>query len=184
MKLVKSMNMFSALLRLPKAAQNINDDEHLECVSVDQIQKVHAHINEMIQFGEAKNGALLTFNIFVFFKLVYDGIIYNNMLCNALSIIALISLLISIFFLMCSFIPKLKEQKSFNPIYFGSISTSTKDECIRMLCSLNQKDLIKYYVEQIHINSKIATNKFKYYQVSITLAFLSFIFYGALYIIK
>lgn len=162
-------------------SSKLNTDKH---VSIDHVQKIHAHINEMIRFGEAKNGVLLTVNLGVFFKVVFNGMICQNLMLLILNITAILSISISIIVLMLSFFPQMNSQKTFNPIYFGTISQSNPDKYFEYVKNMKEEELIKHYCEQIHITSSIAKYKFDMFKIGICLGLFSFISYGFLYIFK
>lgn len=157
--------------------KSVNKDESVDnlVVSLDHIQRIHAHVNEMIRFGEAKNGALLTVNFLILYSM-FSGIIPRQTLLLTIINYASIGCLISsIIVLFISFVPKLNKQKEFNPVFFGTITTICKDEFIDRMKKIQFDELRKFYCEQIHINSQIAKYKFFCFTIAVTLSIISFL---------
>lgn len=156
--------------------RSINEAESVDnsVVSLDHIQRIHANVNEMIRFGEAKNGALLTVNFLILYSM-FSGIIpLQTLLLTIINYASIGCLISSIIVLFITFIPKLNIQKEFNPVFFGTITMICKDEFVSRMSKIQFDELSKYYCEQIHINSQIAKYKFACFKIAIVLSMISF----------
>jgi|LSQX01.3.fsa_nt_gb hypothetical protein len=181
---LKVFKKYFALFISKKVPADISQKDEGDTVSLEYIQNIHDNIQNMIKFGEAKNGALLTINLGVFLKLAHSNFIYTSLMLTVFSVIAIASIVLSILVLLFSFIPKLNFQKTFNPIFFGSISKLDRNAFLKDVDKLKEKELVAYYWEQIHINSNIAMSKFVYFKRGVFLTILSFMSYGLINIIK
>jgi hypothetical protein len=181
------IDVFNSLVELADAEKidsltNDTDKQSLtkiieENISINHLEKIYAHITEMIRFGEAKNGALLTANFILFVEISKMRFQHHTMI-QVYDIITWCALLASISILFISFLPKLKKVKSFNPIYFGSVVTSCKEDFTSKMKNSSTAELHDYYCEQIHINSVIANRKFVQFRYALVFSVIAVIGFG------
>ncbi len=185
MKILKSL--FSIKINKQKKRDiNISREESIDdsFVFMDQVQRIHANVNEMIRFGEAKNGALLTVNFLILYSAFSGASIQRTQLLTVISYASIGCLISSILVLFISFIPTLKVQKDYNPVFFGTIASIGKDNYVNKMKCIQINTLGASYCEQIHINSQIARNKFVHFKIAVILAIISFIGSSTLLFIK
>lgn len=92
-------------------------------------------------------------NLFMSIVFLFLGILYICLVCSTFT------------FCVLSLVARVNFAKNSDKslFYFGSIAKLNKDEFIEKTSSLNNEEIIKELKSQIVINSKIAKNKFKYF---------------------
>lgn len=144
------------------------------------LKEVFDNVNNWLLFAEAKNAAIIVFNI------ACISIIWNEKWLNKDSIllyIACIGMLISTIVALISFIPQTEknnsnksDQTNNNLIFYKDISKYSKKEYIKELFKLYLKTNIEDeeitkleedFAEEIVYNSSICVKKFKYFNASL-----------------
>ena len=142
-------------------------------------------LERLIRASELKAGLIFSFHSlilgFFFDRMEHlQQIFQNNIFFLILLFLWLIFVIISLFFSIKCFIPKLELKYDKNVFFFrdavsrfGDIKEYRKK--IIDVCN-NQEDLFKHLSEQIHVESKIIDYKFKCVKRSIKFFAISFIF--------
>lgn len=159
----------------------------------EQLKENYAEIKHWLTYAESKNAILLGIYGTLFFKLDIQKY-------KSFEFVIAICLSIGVFILLNSFIPIIKLGKSSsnnhtnnpNNLFYSDIAdyylTSEKIEVDKYLenlkidCYGNQEKIMftqldRSYAEEIIINSKITTHKFKSFKYSIFLLFLAFVLF-------
>lgn len=159
----------------------------LDCTK--RLEYILDSVNDWLRFAEAKNGTLLALNSVFSFGMVriiftshFEGVFfYCLMACATL-------LLLSALGCLLSFLPKLSlglprrgaspmRIQNVNSIYFGNIAKlGNSDDYLQHLldCKIVEDDIKNDFfaldlVKQTFINSKIATTKYGYFVIAVTL---------------
>ena len=146
---------------------------------VETLEKIFNNVNNWLHFAEAKNAALVAFNIATISAISeFDFLKSINVLFYSM----LISILVSTFISLASFSPivnKLALKKEFsgppNLLLFSYIaSLSNSDEYLKELYEkywnapeTNATQIEKDFCFEIHTNSKIAIRKYSYFKASV-----------------
>jgi len=69
-------------------------------------------------------------------------------------------LMISLYFSLRVLLPDIKPRSKHKLFFFGTISTLSSEEYKRSFLDLNDPDMLTEILDQVHVNSVIATNKF------------------------
>jgi hypothetical protein len=183
------MNLLSKLMGLAesvmeKPAKTEPAQTGREELTMEQIREIYSHMQEMVRFGEAKNGALLTVNFAILYKIMSSDLLWITKTESIFQFSAIGFLIASILIIFISFMPRMNGNSSFNPIYFGSIRTLDREAYRHRLTALNPQELSDFYSELIHINAGIAHSKFLFFRLSIFLSLLSFIASILVYFIR
>ena len=142
-------------------------------------------VTKMIRASEFKAGLIISFYS-IFLGLIFDqidfvqsymkGHIFLYVMFTAWGICTVLS----IFFSFKCFIPRLEGQHEDNVFYFGDVASSFGDfeSYTNILKDVidNEDKLFRQLSQQIYINSKIATIKFKFVNRSIRCIGFSFLF--------
>lgn len=153
-------------------------------------------VDKWLSFGEAKNAALIAFNV---------AALSVNMDFRCLLLLALVRILMvfSILISLASFWPNLAKQvdgiqskppsncyETNNYLYFGDIALlNNGNEYLQIIMSrylTKESNIINTYyldlAEEIVINSRIAVKKYKYFKYSLMIDFMAIIFTGVIFI--
>lgn len=176
---MRLLKRFTILKFLSLSSNTIDEPKHRitdDLLSkLDHVQRIHVNVQEMVRFAEAKNGAILSVNFLIFFSIYTGAVVQQTILRTTLYCASLGCLIASIVVLFYTFIPITGIQKQFNPVFFGSIGSKHIDIYVQSMCTLKTEHLIKFYCEQIHTNSQIASHKFKCFRIAVTLSLISFL---------
>lgn len=151
---------------------------------IDNYWKIFCNINEWIRFSDQKSSILLAV-YGVIISAIYSNsneiyiVLKDN---NIIMILVIIGSLIA-FFSFCisltSILPSIKKSTSNSVIYYGDISREYNDygsyEAGLNAVMANSETYESHLVEQIYVNSAIATKKYRLYRNSLILFFLFFI---------
>jgi len=124
------------------------------------------NVNIWLQFAEVKNGALLTFNAAIIFATLnlYESF-YKLHYFRYIVFLFLTLILISLIINLLSFLPSNKtgSRKNDNVIFWASISNFDSIESYSSELNKEQKsdEIDKHIEDEIYINSKITTAKYK-----------------------
>ena len=148
-----------------------------------KLSEIFSNINDWLKFAETKNATLLAGNgvlIFGIIRLIKEGDYSFILVLYVFFVIS--QLLISFVFCLVSFIPSLEMPWIFksntkndngNLLYFDDISKYTPISYINDLkkaLNIDKEDFTSYekmLVEQIIVNSVIASKKYKLFKISI-----------------
>jgi hypothetical protein len=148
---------------------------------VDTLKDIFDNVNNWLKFAEVKNATLIAGNGVMIFGVMK---ILNDLNLNQYAIyyiyFSMILLFISLVISLISFMSKLKipdfllhseSTKSDNLLFFGDIVKYREQTYLKkiheLLASETTSELDFMYVQQIIVNSKIAINKFKLFNVAL-----------------
>ena len=155
----------------------------------EKLKFIFNNVNDLLKFAEAKNGVIIAFNgavIFQLFEIIKD---INSSNIYFICLIVLIGFwILSFIIALISFFPiinntlfsrknKRKANKD-NLIFYGDIAKYKEEEYLQALSSSFKAEdysctnFEKNCANQIIINSRIALNKFKCFQISLVLNLL------------
>ncbi|TDS15485.1 hypothetical protein DFQ03_2126 [Maribacter caenipelagi] len=154
------------------------------------------YVSGLIKASELKAGLILSF-YGIILNFIYQSAapvmhsVSNAILFYILMGLWFIATVISIFYSVRCFIPKLEGNYSNNVFYFGDVITKfgTIKEFSQKFydVSINEKEVFEQLGEQIYINSKISAWKFRNVQrsirflaISLILLLITAIYYGVL----
>ena len=132
---------------------------------------IYAMVNDWIKQADSKATTILAVQtVFVGFVLskLFDSNVtmQNSILFQILLISGIFFNIASIFFSFLCLNPRLKQQGSKSPFYFGSISKEfpTSEDYARYVeeLSIDESKINRKIIDQIHVNSRIAFRKFRY----------------------
>jgi len=154
------------------------------------------YVSGLIKASELKAGLILSFYGIILNFIYQSAAPVMHSVSNAILFYILIGLwfvatVISIFFSVRCFIPKLEGNYSDNVFYFGDVITKfgTIKEFSQKFydVSINEKEVFEQLGEQIYINSKISAWKFRNVQrsifflaISLVLLLVTAVYYGVL----
>jgi len=157
------------------------------------------YVSGLIKASELKAGLILSFYGIILNFIYQSAAPVMHSVSNAILFYILIGLwfiatVVSIFYSVRCFIPKLEGNYSDNVFYFGDVITKfgTIKEFSKKFydVSINEKEVFEQLGEQIYINSKISAWKFRNVQrsirflaISLILLLLTAVYYGMLRII-
>lgn len=150
---------------------------------IDQVQKLHLYMSDMVKFGEAKNGALLGINMALLYSVAIKYVSFANLLTSVVSITALTLLLLSILVLVISFLPRLYKPKAVNPISFVCINDINAEQFCQINSCQTSQEMIGYYSELISINAKVAAKKLREFKLAVSFSIPSYLAFAALYLL-
>lgn len=156
-------------------------------------------INRWLEFAEKKNAALFLANIAIMVGLFETNTFDFASAIDYYLILSVISLALSAFCCIISFIPQIKLKRLYikvevknedNLLFFGHIAKYSSHKYIERLYSkagnsYQRKPLEEEYAEQLIINSRIALKKFELFSLGVWFIFaaiftpLIFIFYNS-----
>ncbi|WP_245233042.1 Pycsar system effector family protein [Maribacter forsetii] len=157
------------------------------------------YVSGLIKASELKAGLILSFYGIILNFIYQSAAPVMHSVSNAILFYILIGLwfiatVVSIFYSVRCFIPKLEGNYSDNVFYFGDVITKfgTIKEFSQKFydVSINEKEVFEQLGEQIYINSKISAWKFRNVQrsifflaISLVLLLLTAVYYGMLRIL-
>lgn len=144
------------------------------------LQFIFSNVNDWLKFGEAKNGAIFTFDSALMVAMLsaypLDKLRPLSSYVHVCLTLALLFLVASAFFSLLSFLPKLSIPVSSdetiraddNILYFGHLKNYTPDGLLVRLeiDSGNQTKLQRDFAVQIVTNSQIAWRKYRHFSIS------------------
>ena len=160
------------------------EDKHEQSVTVEHWEKVYTGIREMVQFGEAKNGLLMGLNVAILYNVSAGAISFASPRDGVLTVLALAGILASTLTLLISLFPKFKNMGEVNPLFFGSVAKTKREDYYKLCANLTREELLRYYATQIHANSQIALRKFRDFRLAIGCAVPSYLLFTLLYILN
>lgn len=157
------------------------------------------YVSGLIKASELKAGLILSFYGIILNFIYQSAAPVMHSVSNAILFYILIGLwfvatVVSIFYSVRCFIPKLEGNYSDNVFYFGDVITkfgTIKEYSQKFYdVSINEKEVFEQLGEQIYINSKISAWKFRNVQrsirflaISLILLLLTAVYYGVLRIL-
>lgn len=146
----------------------------------DFLQQEFENVNGWLHFAEAKNAAMIAFNIALFAAVLSSEYLWDYIWLFSL---ILVGLLLSIYWGIISFWPIIKNIKKANKeveenlLYFAYIATLDGEEYIKKLYvnywnveevdPTNIPQIEKDYSDEIVVNSRITLRKQRYFEYSI-----------------
>lgn len=150
--------------------KNIGKEKEIN-IYKEQLERV----NYWLSFAEAKNGALLALDVAIL------SFMAENVLNSKLNIIAIVFCIASLISSLVSFVPKENKTNKygFNGLFYKDISSKSADD-YKNYVKNNYNDLKKYVndiTDEIVINSNITVEKYKKFNLSVSLLIISVVIY-------
>lgn len=157
--------------------------------SIEYLKDIFQNVNSWLNFAEAKNGALVGFDIAL---LAINDVFLDNMSrCGNLRFYLF---LLGVFFPIVSFLPlykgrKFKKKKiQNNLLFYRDIATYDGDQYFTELksrylknCSINgEDDILKDYAEEIVVNARITVYKLSTFRIGLCFS-IAFIIHMVLF---
>lgn len=168
----------------------ISRDAHLEDL-IDHYWGSLSHISSLVKASEIKAGLILSF-YGILLNFVYQSVTtwidasISSVLWYVLFSAWITTTIISIFFCVRCFMPRIEENYDHNIFFFGDITTKfgTIKEFSRTFyrISIDEEQLFQQMGEQIYINAKIAGWKFNNVKKAIRFLAISLILLAAVVI--
>lgn len=146
-------------------------------------------VNSWINSADTKTSILIGIITLIlgFSKDIFSSLAYikeladGNIMKIIIVILDIIYILLALLAILCCYFAltaniKITNLNSSSPIFFGSISkTELEDYTNNFLSKYTNDSLLSDLPKQIHINSKIANKKFKFFRIGLLLSILLFI---------
>ena len=172
----------------------MSDDDVIKDIK-EILEKVFDNVNHWLDFAEAKNAALIVFNI----ALITVLSAWNNMHLNVLRSVIMLGCILSTIVTLWSFWPRCNIKKKFgvitsydNYLFYKDIAKYTYEEYLKIICEeyfnkdpgtlIVKHKLLIQYAEEIISLSKITLKKYQLFQIGVAIDIISLII-TALFII-
>lgn len=141
----------------------------------DFVKHHHNYLNDYIKFADAKALGVITINGLVM-KMVYDHLTNNiNETKYFLLLLGFILLIIGIVFSALVVFPRTSDKQEKGLIFWENVNSFVKDEYVKEINNISEKELFDKMVEQNYFLAVTATKKYSVLRLAFLFSFLGYL---------